>query len=144
MDHQTPVPVRDRDDRRRERAAEGELARFWHWVDRYPRAERAQGYLEGVAHAVAMDLPCEDPSATFDDYAGAVLAALGEADDVILVGHSLAGVTLPIHVCRHKISIVAWPEADRRPHPRGGRRDHASVGRRARAFPARSPSRRRD
>jgi predicted metal-dependent hydrolase len=36
--------------------------RFWHWVDRYPRAERAQGYLEGVAHAVAMDLPgCGEP-----------------------------------------------------------------------------------
>lgn len=30
--------------------------RFWHWVDRYPRSERAQGYLEGVAHAVAMNL----------------------------------------------------------------------------------------
>lgn len=23
--------------------------RFWSWVDRYPRAERAKGYLEGVA-----------------------------------------------------------------------------------------------
>jgi predicted metal-dependent hydrolase len=33
--------------------------RFWHWVDRYEKAERAKGYLEGVAHAVAMDLePC--------------------------------------------------------------------------------------
>jgi sarcosine oxidase, subunit beta len=30
---------------------------------------------------------------------------------------AMAGVTLPIHVCRHKISIVSWPEADRRPHP---------------------------
>ncbi|MFI5325266.1 MAG: NAD(P)/FAD-dependent oxidoreductase [Candidatus Rokuibacteriota bacterium] len=30
---------------------------------------------------------------------------------------AMAGVELPIHVCRHKISIVAWPEADRRPHP---------------------------
>ena len=30
--------------------------RFWHWVDRFPRAERAKGYLEGVAHATAMDL----------------------------------------------------------------------------------------
>jgi glycine/D-amino acid oxidase-like deaminating enzyme len=28
-----------------------------------------------------------------------------------------AGVELPIHVCRHKISIVTWPEAARRPHP---------------------------
>lgn len=25
--------------------------RFWHWVDKYPRAERAKGYLEGVAAA---------------------------------------------------------------------------------------------
>ena len=30
---------------------------------------------------------------------------------------AMAGVELPIHVCRHKISIVTWPEADRRPHP---------------------------
>lgn len=30
--------------------------RFWHWVDRYPQAERAKGYLEGVAHAAALDL----------------------------------------------------------------------------------------
>jgi len=39
--------------------------RFWHWVDRYPKAERAQGYLEGVAHATALDLePCpEEPIA---------------------------------------------------------------------------------
>ena len=40
----------------------GHNKRFWHWVDRYPRSERAQGYLEGVAHAVAMDLPpCDGP-----------------------------------------------------------------------------------
>lgn len=30
---------------------------------------------------------------------------------------ALAGVDLPIHVCRHKISIVSWPETERRPHP---------------------------
>lgn len=30
---------------------------------------------------------------------------------------AMAGVELPIHVCRHKISIVSWPETDRRPHP---------------------------
>ena len=28
-----------------------------------------------------------------------------------------AGVALPITVCRHKISIVAWPAEARRPHP---------------------------
>ena len=30
---------------------------------------------------------------------------------------AMAGVDLPIHVCRHKISIVSWPETERRPHP---------------------------
>jgi len=29
----------------------------------------------------------------------------------------LAGVEIPITVCRHKISFVAWPEEARRPHP---------------------------
>ena len=30
---------------------------------------------------------------------------------------AMAGVALPISVCRHPINIVTWPEADRRPHP---------------------------
>lgn len=34
--------------------------RFWQWVDQYPRAERAKGYLEGVAAAASLDMPpCE-------------------------------------------------------------------------------------
>lgn len=34
--------------------------RFWHWVDRYPKAERAKGYLEGVAAAANLDFdPCD-------------------------------------------------------------------------------------
>ena len=35
-------------------------ARFWEWVDRFPRSERAKGYLEGVAAAANLDLePCD-------------------------------------------------------------------------------------
>jgi predicted metal-dependent hydrolase len=35
--------------------------RFWHWVDRFPKAERAKGYLEGVASAAGLGLdPCEE------------------------------------------------------------------------------------
>ena len=35
--------------------------RFWHWVDRYPRAERAKGFLEGVVQGASLELdPCED------------------------------------------------------------------------------------
>lgn len=34
--------------------------RFWHWVDRFPQAERAKGYLEGVSAAAELGLePCE-------------------------------------------------------------------------------------
>jgi predicted metal-dependent hydrolase len=48
--------------------------RFWHWVDRFPRAERAKGYLEGVAHATAMDLAgCSDaPSSEPSGPAGGI------------------------------------------------------------------------
>jgi predicted metal-dependent hydrolase len=35
-------------------------ARFWHWVDKYPRAERAKGYLEGVAAAANLELEACD------------------------------------------------------------------------------------
>ena len=30
---------------------------------------------------------------------------------------AMMGLDIPITVCRHKISIVTWPEASRRPHP---------------------------
>jgi predicted metal-dependent hydrolase len=47
----------------------GHNERFWAWVDAYPRAERAKGYLEGVAHASALGLAdCgpEDTAAEVD------------------------------------------------------------------------------
>jgi pimeloyl-ACP methyl ester carboxylesterase len=47
--------------------------------------------------AVAVDLPTEDPAATTADYARLVDEALGDTrDDVVLVGHSLGGLTLPV------------------------------------------------
>jgi predicted metal-dependent hydrolase len=35
-------------------------ARFWAWVDRFPKAERAKGYLEGIAAAAHLDLEACD------------------------------------------------------------------------------------
>jgi predicted metal-dependent hydrolase len=35
-------------------------ARFWGWVDRFPRSERAKGYLEGIAAAANLDLEACD------------------------------------------------------------------------------------
>jgi predicted metal-dependent hydrolase len=35
-------------------------ATFWSWVDRFPRSERAKGYLEGIAAAANLDLEACD------------------------------------------------------------------------------------
>ena len=46
---------------------------------------------------VAPDLPSEDPDATLDDYARAVVdAAAGFDEPVTVVGHSLGGLTAPL------------------------------------------------
>jgi pimeloyl-ACP methyl ester carboxylesterase len=47
---------------------------------------------------VAVDLPCEDDSAGWWDYADAVVGAIGDRGRVIVVGHSLGGFTAPL-VC---------------------------------------------
>ncbi|MEA2497036.1 MAG: hypothetical protein QOJ29_4947, partial [Thermoleophilaceae bacterium] len=54
--------------------------------------------LRALGHdVVTIDLPCDDPSATFSDYADVVVQVLRDTgDDVILVGHSLAGHTIPL------------------------------------------------
>ena len=39
----------------------GHTPSFWGWVDRYPKAERAKGFLEGVAAASALDVAGEPP-----------------------------------------------------------------------------------
>lgn len=55
-------------------------------------------YLEDAGHdVVAVDLPCNEPEATFSDYARVVDGALASvADDIVLVGHSTGGFTIPL------------------------------------------------
>ena len=48
--------------------------------------------------AVAVDLPSEDVSAGWWDYADTVVHTLGERSDLVVVGHSLGGFTAPL-VC---------------------------------------------
>jgi hypothetical protein len=65
--------------------------------------------LERRGHsAVAMDLPCEDRTATFFDYAESVIAALGEASDVVLVGHSMAGITIPLVALHRRVRLLVF------------------------------------
>jgi alpha/beta hydrolase family protein len=60
--------------------------------------DRLTPELELLGHRVlTVDLPSEDPRAGASEYAAAALAAFaGADDDLVLVGHSLAGLTIPL------------------------------------------------
>ena len=66
--------------------------------------------LEGRGHrAIAVELPCDDPAATFSDYADVVVAALeGVDDEVVLVAHSLGGHTAPLVAARRPVQRLVY------------------------------------
>lgn len=57
---------------------------------------------------VAPDLPCDDVEAGLDDYAAVVLAALDGHDDVVLVGHSLGSLTIPVVASRRPVRRMVF------------------------------------
>jgi pimeloyl-ACP methyl ester carboxylesterase len=60
--------------------------------------------LRGRGHdVIAMDLPCSDATAGIEEYVDVVLDALGDAQDVVLVGHSLGGLTAPVVADRRPV-----------------------------------------
>lgn len=67
-------------------------------------------HLEACGHqAIAMDLPIEDPEAGAVRYAEAVLQALkGVNDDVVLVGHSMSGLFIPLIASQRKIRKLVF------------------------------------
>ena len=59
--------------------------------------ERLSPQLEDAGHRVlAVDLPARDPTAGLTRYAELTADALGDADDVVVVGHSLGAGSIPI------------------------------------------------
>jgi pimeloyl-ACP methyl ester carboxylesterase len=66
--------------------------------------------LEALGHtAIAMDLPCDDVEATFDDYADVVVSAIEDCgDDVVVVGHSLAGHTIPLVAAKRPVRHLVF------------------------------------
>jgi pimeloyl-ACP methyl ester carboxylesterase len=75
--------------------------------------ERLTPLLQRAGHAVvAMDLPIDDNTASFDTYADVACAAVdGCSDDLILVGHSYGGMVIPLvaarRPARHLVFVCA-------------------------------------
>jgi pimeloyl-ACP methyl ester carboxylesterase len=75
----------------------------WCWEHLTPLLERA-GH-----DVVTMELPLEDSAATFDTYADVVCVALdGHGDDVVLVGHSYGGNTIPLVAARRPLRRLVY------------------------------------
>jgi pimeloyl-ACP methyl ester carboxylesterase len=73
--------------------------------------ERLIPELEALGHsAIALDLPIEDSSATFDDYAEVVCAGTAEVPDtdLILVGHSMGGQSVPLVAMRRPLQHLVY------------------------------------
>jgi pimeloyl-ACP methyl ester carboxylesterase len=81
----------------------GVCAGAWSWA-------AVQPLLEEAGHrVVAVDLPCDDPQAKFSDYATVVEKALADAgDDVVLVGHSTGGQTIPLVAARRPVRELVY------------------------------------
>src|SRR6187549_3388886 len=76
----------------------GDVGWYWHLVE----AElRARGH-----DVVAPDLPADDDSATLVDYADAVIEAVAEKQDLVVVGHSFGGFTAPLVAARLSADVL--------------------------------------
>lgn len=75
----------------------------WCW-ERLIEPLRARG-----CGAVAMDLPCDDPDAGLAESANAIAAAVAGCDDeVVVVGHSLGGLSAPLVAMRRPVHTVVY------------------------------------
>jgi pimeloyl-ACP methyl ester carboxylesterase len=70
----------------------------WHLVE--PEL-RALGH-----EPVAVDLPSEDPEAGWWDYADAVVEAVGDRGELVVVGHSLGAFTAPLVCARRPVDLL--------------------------------------
>jgi Alpha/beta hydrolase family len=60
-------------------------------------------------HTSAVELPCEDPDAGGERYADEVLSSIPKtSDSVVLVGHSLSGLTIPIVAGRTRTLMTIY------------------------------------
>lgn len=72
----------------------------WYWHLLTPRL-RAFGH-----DVVAVDLPCDDDSAGLVEYADAVVEAVGDRTDLVVVAHSFGGFTAPLVCARVPVDLL--------------------------------------
>jgi pimeloyl-ACP methyl ester carboxylesterase len=76
---------------------------YWHLVT--PK-------LQKLGHeVVAPDLPCDDDTAGFEEYADAVIRAIEDRRDLILVAQSMGGFTAPIVCERLQVDLLVMVAA---------------------------------
>ena len=74
----------------------------WSW-------ERVTGPIGEHGHEVVVpDLPSEDTELSLGDYADTIDRALGDADDVVLVPHSLGGLVGPVVAARRPLRALLY------------------------------------
>ncbi len=75
--------------------------------------ERVQEELAALGHrGIAADLPCEDDDAGAAEYADVVVESLAAVDEpVVLVAHSLGGLTIPIVASRRPAARMIFLSA---------------------------------
>jgi pimeloyl-ACP methyl ester carboxylesterase len=66
----------------------GDVGWYWHLVE---RELRERGH-----EVVAPDLPCDDDTAGLREYTDAVVGAIGDRGDLVVVGTSFGGFTAPL------------------------------------------------
>ncbi len=77
----------------------GDVGWSWHLVE--------QGLRDRGHDVVAPDLPCDDDNAGLDDYVRVVEQAIGDRDDLVVVGHSYGGFTAPLVAARRRVRGLA-------------------------------------
>jgi pimeloyl-ACP methyl ester carboxylesterase len=76
----------------------GDVGWYWHLVE---DELRQRGH-----DVVAPDLPCDDAAASLLDYADAVVDAIGDRRDLIVVGQSYGGFTAPLVADRLAVEVL--------------------------------------
>ena len=76
----------------------GDVGWYWHLVEAELRRRGND--------AVAPDLPCDDDAAGLPEYADAVVEAIGDRTDLVVVAQSLGGFTAPLVCDRVPVKLL--------------------------------------